>query len=58
MAKPSPGGYPAAMTTTSRPRSAVAVKALPRPFDPMGLACLAWSGAFIALTAVLALTVR
>ena len=28
------------------------------PFDRIGVICLAWAGAFIALTAVLALTLK
>jgi hypothetical protein len=28
------------------------------PFDRFGLACLAWAGAFVALTAVLSLTLK
>jgi hypothetical protein len=28
------------------------------PFDGFGLACLAWAGAFIPLTAVLSLTLK
>ncbi|HEY5008380.1 MAG TPA: hypothetical protein VII42_10265 [Caulobacteraceae bacterium] len=28
------------------------------PFDRIGVACLAWSAAFIALTTVLALTLK
>jgi hypothetical protein len=29
-----------------------------RPFDPVGIACLAWAGAFLCVTAVAATLVR
>lgn len=29
-----------------------------RPFDPVGIACLAWTGAFLCVTAVAAALVR
>ena len=44
------------MTDAVRPRAIA--KAAPRPFDSMGVLCLAWTAGFVALTAVLSLTLH
>ncbi|HXQ11226.1 MAG TPA: hypothetical protein VN805_09570 [Caulobacteraceae bacterium] len=44
--------------TDITPRFPLVRGPLQRPFDRVGIACLAWTGAFLCVTAVVAVLVR